>query len=87
MARAGTLKDGKAGRADGPRFAGAFEAGSKEAYNLILSNRAMEGGPAAQTAKNTAEMNRKADRQVAALTSIDKKLDNAAPVADNFGVA
>jgi hypothetical protein len=87
MARAGTLKDGKAGRADGPRFAGAFEAGSKEAYNLILSNRAMEGGPAAQTAKNTAEMNRKAGQQVAVLTDIKKGLENGPQVADNFGVA
>jgi hypothetical protein len=85
MGRAGTLKDGKAGRADGPRFAGAFEAGSKEAYNLILSNRAMEGGPAAQTAKNTAEMNRKAGQQVAVLTDIKKGLENGPPVADNFG--
>jgi hypothetical protein len=73
----GMLKDPKTGGAsDGPKFSGAFELGSKEAYNLILANRNGDG-PAARTAENTGRAARAGEKQVAVLERVEKKLNDS----------
>lgn len=85
----GAVREMAGGKGDtGPKFAGAFEAGSKEAYNLILQNRNMTLQPMERTAKATERGAAAADRQVAVLGEIKDKIgDSELIVADLGGMA
>lgn len=65
----------------GPKFAGAFEAGSKEAYNLILANRQMSLQPMERTAKASEETAKHSARMAGDLDHIADVIDDRSEYA------
>jgi tape measure domain-containing protein len=73
-----------AGKQDEWKRSGAIEAGSKEAYNVILRSRDLNG-PQQQTASNTAKLVKVAEKQQQVLESMDDKLDTDTDFVADFG--
>jgi tape measure domain-containing protein len=72
----------KSKRGNEVKFAGAFEAGSKEAYNLILASRQMDRTPMEKTAKATADT----AKNTGDIKEAIGELDDAIRGIEGFGV-
>jgi tape measure domain-containing protein len=72
----------KAKRDEEKKFAGAFEVGSKEAYNLILASRQMDRTPMEKTAKATADT----AKNTGDIKEAIGELDDAIRGIEGFGV-
>ncbi len=73
-----------AGKADEWKRSGAIEAGSKEAYNVIMRSRDFNG-PQQQTASNTSKLVKVAEKQQQVLESMDDKLSQETDFVTDFG--